>query len=127
MAAVSARGTVAVGVNGSPDAVVAARWAVEAAHLRHLDVMVVCAYQIPTTPGFTAESIAVSRNAADRVVSNVVSQLTVPPSMKVSALVELASPVMLLGRVSETAALLVIGGHHFNLVDQLLTGPWPLR
>ena len=62
-------------------------------------------------------------NAADKVVSDVVSQLNVPPSMKVGALVELASPVILLGRVSETAALLVIGSHHFSLVDQLLTGP----
>ena len=123
MTAVSARGIVAVGVDGSPEAVGAARWAVEAAHLRHLDVLVVCAYQIPSTPGLTAESIAACRNAADHVVSDVVSQLNVPPWMKVGALVELASPVMLLGRVSETAALLVIGGHHFNLVDQLLTGP----
>jgi nucleotide-binding universal stress UspA family protein len=121
--AISARGMVAVGVDGSPEAVGAARWAVDAAQLRHLDVLVVCAYQIPTTPGLTAESIVASRNAADTVVSDVVSQLNVPPSMKVGALVELASPVMLLGRVSETAALLVIGGHHFNLADQLLTGP----
>jgi nucleotide-binding universal stress UspA family protein len=121
--AISAREMVAVGVDGSPEAVGAARWAVDAAQLRHLDVLVVCAYQIPTTPGLTAESVVASRNAADTVVSDVVSHLNVPPSMKLGALVELASPVMLLGRVSETAALLVIGGHHFNLVDQLLTGP----
>ena len=123
MTAVSARGTVAVGVDGTPEAVGAARWAVDAAHRRRLDVLVVCAYQIPRTSGLTAESIAASRNAADKVVSDVVSQLNVPPSMKVGALVELASPVILLGRVSETAALLVIGSHHFSLVDQLLTGP----
>ena len=123
MTALTVRGIVAVGVDGSPEAVGAARWAVEAAQLRHLDVLVVCAYQIPTTPGLTAESVAGSRIAADKVVSDVVSQLNVPPSMKVGALVELASPVMLLGRVSETAALVVIGGHHFSLVDQLLTGP----
>ena len=123
MTAIAARGIVAVGVDGSPEAVGAARWAVQAAHLRHLDVLVVCAYQIPTTRGLTAESISAARNAADQVVSDVVSQLNVPPLMKVGALVELASPVTLLGRVSETAALLVIGGHHFSLVDQLLTGP----
>jgi nucleotide-binding universal stress UspA family protein len=112
-----------VGVDGSPEAVGAARWAVEAAQLRHLDVLVVCAYQIPTTPGLTAESLAGSRIAANNVVSDVVSQLNVPPSMKVGALVELASPGTLLGRVSKTAALLVIGSHHFSLADQLLTGP----
>ena len=123
MTAVSARGTVAVGVDGSPEAVEAARWAVDAAHLRHLDLLVVCAYQIPTTRGLPPESIAASRNAADQVVSDVLSQLNVPPLMKVGTLVELASPVMLLGRVSETAAVVVIGGHHFNLTDQLLTGP----
>ena len=43
--------------------------------------------------------------------------------MKVGTLIELASPVMMLRRVSETAALVVIGGHHFNLIDRLLTGP----
>ena len=53
----------------------------------------------------------------------VVSQLIVPPTMRVDTLVELASPVTLLLRVSATATLLVLGGHHFNLVDRLLTGP----
>ena len=123
MTAVTARATVAVGVDGSPEAVAAARWAVEAARLRHLDMVVVSAYQVASTPGLTAESAAASRNAADHLVTDVLSQLNVPPSMKVGALVELASPITLLGRVSETAALLVIGSHHFNLVDQLLTGP----
>jgi nucleotide-binding universal stress UspA family protein len=123
MIAITARGIVAVGVDGSQEAVGAARWAVEAARRHRLDVLVVCAYQIPTTAGLTAESVAAARNAADQLVSDVVSQLNVPPSMKVGALVELASPVTLLGRVSETAALLVIGSHHFSLFDQLLTGP----
>ena len=80
MAAVSGRGTVAVGLNGSPEAVGAAQWAVEAAHLRHLDALVVCAYQIPTTPGLTGESIAASRHAADQIVSGALSELTIPPT-----------------------------------------------
>ena len=105
MTAITARGIVAVGVDGSAEAVGAAQWAVEAAHLRQLDVLVVCAYQIPTTPGLSAESIAAVRNAADHVVSDVLSQLNVPPSMKVGALVELASPVILLGRVSELSLI----------------------
>ena len=42
----SARGVVAVGVDGTPEAAHAAQWAVDAAHLRHLDVLVVSAYEI---------------------------------------------------------------------------------
>jgi nucleotide-binding universal stress UspA family protein len=124
MTAVSARRIVAVGVDGSPEAVDAARYAVEAAHARHLDLLVVCAYQMPmSTDDLTAEPIRASRIAADKVVSDVVSQLTVPTTMKVSTLVQLTSPVTLLHRVAETAALVVIGSHHFNLTDQFLTGP----
>jgi len=124
MTAVNARGMVAVGVDGSPEAVDAARYAVEAARARHLDVLVVCAYQMPMiTDDLTSEPIAASRTAADQVVSDVVSQLTVPTTMKVSTLVQLTSPVTLLHRLAETAALVVIGSHHFDLTDQLLIGP----
>ena len=124
MSAVAARGTVAVGVDGTPEAVDAARWAVDAAQLRQLDLLLVCGYQIPMMhPELMADSIATTRTAADQILSDVRSQLTIPPAMKVATMVELASPVMLLRRVSEKAALVVIGGHHFNLIDRLLSGP----
>ena len=124
MTAVTARGIVAVGVDGTPEAVDAARWAVDAARLRHVDLLVVCGYQIPMmNPELTAESIAATQDAAERIVSDVVSHLAIPSSMKVDTLIELASPVMMLRRVAETAALVVMGGHHFNTIDRLLTGP----
>ncbi len=124
MTAVSARGIVAVGVDGTTEAVEAARWAVEAAHLRHVDLLVVCGYQIPMmNPELTADSIAVTRDAAERVANDVISHLDVPPSMTVETLIELASPVVMLRRVSETAALVVLGGHHFSTFDRLLVGP----
>ena len=124
MTAVSARRIVAVGVDGTPESVDAARWAVDAARLRQVDLLLVCGYQIPMmNPELTADSLAVTQDAAERVVSEVVSQLAVPPSMKVDTLIELASPVVMLRRASETAALVVLGAHHFNTFDRLLTGP----
>ena len=56
-------------------------------------------------------------------VKDAVSELVVPPTMKVATLVELGSPATLLLRVAAAASLLVLGGHHFNLLDRLLTGP----
>ena len=123
MTAVSAR-RIVVGVDGTPESVAAARWAVDAARLRQVDLLLVCGYQIPMmNPELTADSLAVTQDAAERVVSDVVSQLAVPPSMKVDTLIELASPVVMLRRASETAALVVLGAHHFNTFDRLLTGP----
>jgi nucleotide-binding universal stress UspA family protein len=123
MSAISARGTVAVGVDGTPEAVHAAQWAVEAAHLRHLDVLVVSAYEVPmVSPELTPEAIPAIQSATERGVEEAVSQLMFPPTMKVGTLVEMASPVTLLLRESATAALVVLGGHHFTLVDRLLTG-----
>ncbi len=120
----SLRRVVAVGVDGTPEAVHAAQWAVEAAQLRHLDVLVVNAYEVSmVSPEFAREAIGAVRNAAKRVVNDAVSQLVVPATMRVDTLVELASPVTLLLRISSNAALIVLGSHHFNLVDRLLTGP----
>jgi nucleotide-binding universal stress UspA family protein len=86
--------------------------------------LVVSAYEIQMiSPELAPEAIGAIRSAAERVVREVVSQLVVPPTMKVGSLVELSPPVTLLLRVSATAALVVLGGHHFNLIDRLLTGP----
>jgi len=124
MTAMSIGRVVAVGVDGTPEAVHAAQWAVEAAQLRHLDVLVVSAYEVSmVSPEFALEAVDAVRHAAERVVNDAVSQLVVPPTMRVDTLVELASPVKLLLRISRNAALIVLGGHHFNMVDRLLTGP----
>jgi nucleotide-binding universal stress UspA family protein len=123
MTATRGREIVAVGVDGTPESVQAAQWAVQAAHLRHLDVLVVNAYEVPMiSPELAPEAIQVIRSAAERVVKEVLSQLNVPPTMHVRTLVELASPVALLLRVSATATLVVLGAHHFNLIDRLLSG-----
>ena len=124
MTAIHGREIVAVGVDGTPESVQAAQWAVQAANLRHVDVLLVNAYTVSmTSPELPPEAVGAVRRAAERVVNEVASQLVVAPTMKVGTLVELASPVTLLLRISATAALMVLGGHHFNLVDRLLTGP----
>jgi nucleotide-binding universal stress UspA family protein len=74
-------------------------------------------------PGMTADMFDATRVAAEQVVASVRAQLTLPTTMRVDSVVELAPPAALLCRVAETADVVVIGVHHFNLVDQLLTGP----
>lgn len=124
MDATNARRVVAVGVDDSPEAVTAARYAVAAADARHVDLLVVCAYQLPVSaPGMADDPISSARAAAHQLATSVVSQLTVPTTMRVETLVELASPADLLCRVAETSAVVVIGVHHFDLSDQLLIGP----
>lgn len=124
MNAAHTRGWVAVGIDGSPEAVTAARYAVTLAQARHVDLLVVCAYQPPVgVAGMNTDMLGAARAAAEETTVGVVSQLTLPPTMRVSTLVELALPAPALCRVAETAAVLVIGFHHFNLIDQLLTGP----
>ena len=123
MKAIHARGIVAVGIDGSPEALAAARYAVAIAHARHVDLLVVHAYQLPIAAlEVTRDMIAATRTAAAQVATSVVSQLTLPATMRVGTLVDVSSPAALLCRVAETAAVVVIGAHHFNLADQLLTG-----
>jgi nucleotide-binding universal stress UspA family protein len=124
MMTTSVRGVVAVGVDGTAEAMYAAQWAVEAAHRRHLEVLVANAYELSmVSPELAPEVIGAILRAAERVVNEAESQLVVPPTMKVRTLVELASPVTMLLRLSATGALVVLGSHHFNLIDRLLSGP----
>lgn len=114
----------AVGIDGSPEALTAARYAVALAEARHVDLLLVCAYQPPPAPaGLSTDVLEAARAAAEETTLEVVSQLRLPPTMRVSTLVELALPAALLCQVAGTAAVVVIGVHHFDLVDQLLTGP----
>lgn len=124
MNVIEARGLVAVGVDGSPEAVTAARYAVTLAQARHVDLLVVHAYQFPMAmPEMTVDLMSTAHAEAEQVAVSVVSQLTLPTTMRVGTVVEVATPAALLCRVAETAAVLVLGVHHFSLSDLLLTGP----
>ena len=124
MNAVPTRGVVAVGVDGSPEAMTAARYAVTLAQARHVDLLVVHAYQLPVAAShLTADQLTAARVVADQVTGSVVAQLRLSPTMRVGTVVGVATPTALLCRVAETAAVVVIGVHHFDLGDQLLTGP----
>jgi nucleotide-binding universal stress UspA family protein len=124
MNAIQTRGIVAVGVDDSPEALTAARYAVILASARHVDLLVVHAYQFPLAmPEMTVDLMTATHAEAEQVALSVVSQLTLPTTMRVGTVVEVASPAALLCRVAESAAVLVVGVHHFDLSDQLLTGP----
>jgi nucleotide-binding universal stress UspA family protein len=124
MTAGDERRLVAVGVDGSLEATEAARYAATAAHARGLDLLLVHAYQLPPRVGaLTEAAIASARRAAERVGSDVLSQVRMAPDQQAHSLVELTTAELLLLRVSRRAELVVLGKHAFDLANQLLTGP----
>jgi nucleotide-binding universal stress UspA family protein len=124
MTAGDERRLVAVGVDGSLEATEAARYASAAAHTRGVDLLLVHAYQLPPRAGaLTETAVESARRAAERVGTDVLSQVRIAPDQLVDSLVELTTAELLLLRVSRRAELVVLGKHSFDLADQLLTGP----
>jgi nucleotide-binding universal stress UspA family protein len=115
--------SIVVGVDGSSEATGAVQYAADSAQLRALSLLVVHAYPILATAAVTAEALNASRAAAHRLVEDVLSNVTMPTTLRVDVIVEPGSPLTLLRGLARTAELMVIGGHHFNVADQLLAGP----
>ena len=123
MTAGDERRLVAVGVDGSLEATEAARYAAGAAHARGVGLLLVHAYQLPPRVGaLTETTIASARQAAERVGTDVLSQVRIAPDLQVHSVVELTTAEQLL-RVSRRAELVVLGKHVFDLSNQLLIGP----
>jgi Universal stress protein family len=108
---------VTVGVEASPEAASAARYAIHKASERHLDLLIAHAYDLPT-----------SAEAGELVVTAVISNLIVPPTMHIERLVRQASPAELLHDAEKTSELIVIGHQGIfegqepppgSLIDQL--------
>jgi nucleotide-binding universal stress UspA family protein len=118
-----AQAAVAVGVDGSPEATEAAQYAVGLADALGRDLLLVYGFQLPVGLIVDENVITDVRRGAEQLVDDVSAELRIPARMRVRRLVELASPVSLLVQVARSASILVIGRHHFNLVDQMLTGP----
>jgi nucleotide-binding universal stress UspA family protein len=114
---------VAVGVDGTSEADEAARYAAGVAHDRGWDLMVVHCYQIPpATPGMSAEFVTRTLADAESLVNDVLSGLRLGTHTRVHREVTASSPIAALRDASGSADLLVLGRHHVNLSDQLLTG-----
>jgi nucleotide-binding universal stress UspA family protein len=116
-------GVVAVGVDGSPEATEAARYAVGLAAALGRELLLVYAYQMPAGWIVANDVITDLQPGSDQLVDDVAAELQIPVQLRVRRLVELASPVTLLVEVSQSASILVIGRHHFNLIDEMFTGP----
>lgn len=101
---------VAVGIDGSPEALTAARYAVQKAAERGLDVLLAHAYQPPS--GASAPSgaeILAYAEAAEAVVTSVAAQLVVPPTMRIQWRLAVGSAARLLLDIEDGADMMVIG------------------
>lgn len=102
---------VAVGVDSSAEALAAARYGVRAAELRGLDLTLCHA----VTPPATTESSA-------GLLRRLQSQLRVPPTMRVSTVVDQLAPAVLLKEVEDEAALLVVGHRRIDRPEHSILG-----
>src|SRR5829696_5431373 len=114
---------VAVGVDGSPEALAAARYAVLAADFRGLNLLMVHAYELPPLDVPMDQGILEAcHQAARNLMADVAAQLVVPRQMRVDIVVQPDSPVVLLDDISRTVPLLVVGQDHLGWGERLTFG-----
>jgi nucleotide-binding universal stress UspA family protein len=114
---------VAVGIDDSPQALAAARYAVRAADFRGLDVLMIHAYELPPLDVPTEQAILdACDQSARKLMADVAAQLIVPGRMRIETVVQPDSPVVLLDRISRTVPLLVVGQDHLGWGDRLRFG-----
>jgi nucleotide-binding universal stress UspA family protein len=114
---------VAVGVDGTGEALEAARYAAAVARDRGWDLMVVHGPVLRAgSAGYPAPVLVGCRSDAEMLVDAVVDGLQLGPRTVVSRVISPSGPVAALLGVAAEVSLLVLGRHHFNLADQLLTG-----
>jgi nucleotide-binding universal stress UspA family protein len=113
----------AVGVDGSPESVAAARYAVQAASQRGFDLLLVHAYDLPSVHvPVDSALLNAFHESADRLVANVAAQLVVPSTMRIQTAVQPALPTELLVVVSRRVPLLVVGQDHLTWGKRLMFG-----
>jgi nucleotide-binding universal stress UspA family protein len=102
---------VAVGVDSSPEALAAARYGVNAAELRGLDLTLYHA----VCPPATTESSA-------WLLERLRSQLRIPPTMVVATVLDQLSPAVLLKEAEDAAVLLVVGRRRSDRAEHSILG-----
>lgn len=115
--------TVVVGVDGSPESLVAARYAVWQAALRGLDVQLVYScplplLEVPVGGGFIDDF----REAGQAVLAEAVAALEVPSGVRLSTRTAETLPALLIERMSRSAPLVVVGQHATAWYDRLARG-----
>jgi nucleotide-binding universal stress UspA family protein len=115
--------TVVVGVDGSPESLVAARYALWQAALGGLDVELVYSYPLPLMDAPVSGSfIDDFREAGVTVLDDAVAALEVPSGVRLSTQVAETLPALLMQRLSRTAPLVVVGQHATAWYDRLSRG-----
>jgi nucleotide-binding universal stress UspA family protein len=114
---------VLVGVDDSPAAVSAARYAVSQAERRGLDLVVAHAYSVPTLQEPLSDSFFTEvRDAAQDVVDRILALLEIPPTVVVRTKLQQTSAALLLGQAATTARLVVLGQPAGGWLEHLVGG-----
>jgi len=114
---------VVVGVDGSPESLVAARYALWQAELRGLDVLLVYSYPLPLMDvPVSTTFIDDFRTAGLTVLADAVAALEVPPSVALTTEVAETLPAHLMQEMSRSAPLVVVGQHATAWYDRLGRG-----
>lgn len=103
--------TIVVGVDSSPEALAAARFGVQAAELRGLDLTLCHAVCPPATP-----------ESSTWLLERLQSQLRIPPTMVVHPVLDQLAPAVLLKEVEDSAAMLVVGRRREDRPEHSILG-----
>jgi nucleotide-binding universal stress UspA family protein len=121
-------GAVVVGVDGSPGAEAALRFAAEEARLRGLPLRIVCAWEAPATTYVgeafapTADALVEAEHHADDVLRAALTHLEGDATVETEALSVEGHPATVLIEQARDAALLVVGTRGLGTAASILLG-----
>jgi nucleotide-binding universal stress UspA family protein len=120
----SRRPLVVAGVDGSAEALAAARYAEAVAELRGCDLLLVHAFPPPPplTARETVAALSASRTAAEKLVATVAAQLAISPHVQVHTLVEPGDATAILKTAAGQGELLVLGRDDVSWGERILRG-----
>lgn len=122
------RTTVVVGVDGSEQAMTAARWGLDVAVRRHLPLEVVHSWSVPLPPvGLGPAPVGLNddtlRSAAQRVLDDTVGELrAAAPDATVTGTLYPGTPTAALLEASERAVVVVVGRSGLDRVTEFILG-----
>jgi nucleotide-binding universal stress UspA family protein len=120
----SRRAVVVAGIDGSREALAAARYGAAAAEMLGCDLLLVHAY--PAPPPLTARemvaALSASRTAAEKLMAGVAAQLVLPPRVHVRTLAEPGDPTAVLKVVARWAEMLVLGRDNVSWGERVFLG-----
>ena len=118
----SRRGSVVVGVDGSPSATDAARWAARAAALRGLPVRLVAVIRPPSHDPRRTGRVRVDGRAAQRLAAAAAEVAATAPGVETSRVIARGSIVTVLRLLARDAELVVVGSRGRGPVTGALLG-----